>query len=111
VRFAGRACERVEAADPAIHGPHGIARADVHLDVAGLPSGHDHVMSSREELDYGRADGSGASNQDDAHETALRWTLSSPTVPRRVTTIKRRSPQPNLSPGPLGLTARQDEDT
>jgi hypothetical protein len=45
VRLAGRACERVEAPDPAVHGPHGIARADVHLDVAGLPPGHDHVVS------------------------------------------------------------------
>jgi hypothetical protein len=95
VRLAGRACERVEAPDPAVHGPHGIARADVHLDVARLPSGHDHIVSSRERLDHRRADGSGAPNHDDAHETALRWTLSSPRVPRRVTTTKRRSPQPN----------------
>ncbi len=72
VRLAGRACERVEAPDPVIHRPHGIAWSDVHLDIAGLRSGHDHVMSSREELDDGPADGSRASNHDDAHETALR---------------------------------------
>jgi hypothetical protein len=35
-------------------------------------------VSSREQLDDGRADGSGAANHDDAHETALRSTLSSP---------------------------------
>ena len=55
-------------------------------------------MSSREELDHGRADGSGASNHDDAHEPAFRWTLSSPTVPRRVATTKRRSPQTEREP-------------
>ncbi len=69
MRLAGGAGERVEAPDPAVHGLHGIARADVHLHVAGPPTGHDHVMSSRQELHDGRPDGSGSSNHDDAHES------------------------------------------
>jgi hypothetical protein len=54
VRRAGRACERVEASDPVVHGPHGVVRADVQLHVAGLASGHDHVVPSRKDLDHGR---------------------------------------------------------
>jgi hypothetical protein len=46
MRLAGRACERVEASDSSVHGPHGDLRADVHVNVAGLPPGHDDVMSS-----------------------------------------------------------------
>jgi hypothetical protein len=70
VRLAGRDCERVEAPDPLVHGPHGVRRADVHSDVAGLPPRHDDVMSSRQELDHGCADGSGTSNHGDAQLTA-----------------------------------------
>jgi hypothetical protein len=35
-----------------------------------VPPRDDDVMSSRQELDHGFADGSGASNHDDAHVTA-----------------------------------------
>ena len=67
VRLAGRACERVEAPDPVVHRPHGIAWSDVHLDIAGLRSGHDHVMSSRERS----------------------WTTALPMVPAPPTTMMR----------------------
>jgi hypothetical protein len=46
MRLAGRAYERVEAADSSVHGSHRVLRADVHVDVAGLPPCHDDVMSS-----------------------------------------------------------------
>ena len=72
VRFPGRADEGVEAPDLFVHESHGVRRADVDLDVTGGPPCHDDVMSSRQELDYGPADGAGATNRDDAHERSLR---------------------------------------
>jgi hypothetical protein len=47
VGLPGGADEGVEAPDLFVHEAHGVRRADVNMDVAGGPPGHDDVVSSR----------------------------------------------------------------
>ena len=78
VCLAGRTDQRVKASDPSVHGSHGVLRGDVHVDVAGPPPSHDDVMPSRQQLHHGSADGSGASNHNDAHQASSDRRVSGP---------------------------------